>query len=85
MDSLSHRFWDGADGVRLLASEADLDHAGFVLHEEPDGFSPEVPHLSQIANAIAPLEGGSVGLCTRCSAPDRRTVPHMQGADLKNM
>ena len=70
MDSDGHRFRHGVDCVRLLASEANLDDAAFVFHQQPNCLPTKLPHLRKFSDPIVTLECG-VRRRGRFSAPRR--------------
>jgi hypothetical protein len=57
MDSHHDRLGYRINRVRSLASEANLDHALFVLDQQPYRFPAKLPHLGELADAIVALEG----------------------------
>jgi hypothetical protein len=42
--------------VRFLASEADLDDALLVFHQQQYRFPAKLPHLGQFSDPVEPLE-----------------------------
>jgi integrase len=49
---LQRGFWNAVGRVRLLSSDANLDDAGLVFDEQPNGFTAKSPHLRERVDAV---------------------------------
>ena len=60
MNPPGRRFRDGVGGVGFLSTQTDLDDAGILHHELPDGLPADAPKRGEFTDAIVFFERGVV-------------------------
>jgi hypothetical protein len=69
VDAAGDGFGYGVAGESLALAEPDFENSGFVLHEQPDGLTAELPLAREFGDAEVRLERG-VG--PRVAGADKR-------------